>query len=142
MPCCVIFPTRSAKRHLGGEFRDPAKKNSERKHDEKQRICSTKNLGKYIVESFGIKGRSRDEAESEALSRGQGRVPTAARGGATAEGRPCLLDSISYSARSLDFPNFLKINNIIFLEFSEGLFLPKQLPIRLLILESSGIWSR
>ena len=76
------------------------------------------------------------------MSRGQGQVPTAAWGGAVAEGRLCPLESVSYSIKSPKFPNFREINNMNFLEFSEALSLPKQLPIRFLILESSGIWSR
>ena len=50
--------------------------------------------------------------------------------------------AVSGSVRSLNFPYFLKINNINFLEFSEVLSLPKQLPIRFMVLESSGIWFR
>ena len=74
------------------------------------------------------------------MPRGQGRALGTARGGTAAAGRLCRLGAVSGSVQSPNFPNFLKINNINFLEFFEVLALPKQLPIRFLVLESFGIW--
>ena len=82
----MTFLTKSSFEVLGevmaARVREKAicQKNSKRKHDEKHRIRSSKNSGKYIAKIFAIKGRRRDQAESEAVSRGQGRVPTAAWG--------------------------------------------------------------